>query len=445
MSRKNVACMIVILALIFAVGLIAAACKGNEPDASRPTSAPTDNSGKTQTVENTPKAQLAESDDKGDYDNAFRNLDSVCIMETDEVYYYHSMDSAFLYYTGKEALDSGVLCGRPECLHDELCPNMECDGFVYTALMGLSLYDDGIWYVGYGNVRHQYALYRMDLDGSNRKAVRVVVDDATEMGYAWQRTFVHRGKLYLTARRNYVENAVPFEEVSLWYCGVKSGELKQVFAVSYQDRGTELKLCFRGDSVYAMFSSTDYDNFDSTVEIIRFDAKTEQTETLCHMGSLDMGMGDIWVAEDGTIYTTTMADERYKPLGLYRLEGGELKLVYDFSEENLGYTYQAWIFDKYVLAYYAEKTPEGYETGFLLIKDFEGNTVFNGKLPMENVNSLGVEYDSLAFSGIASKGDSIFVPFLLEKDSGRGSAAVVRYEITPDGLEETLIGVMKWG
>jgi hypothetical protein len=443
--------MIVILMLIFTVSFIAAACKGNEPDASRPTSAPADNTAETQTADNTAEAQIPENtseaqdddnDEGGDFDNAFRNLDSISIMETDEVYYYHSNDSWFLYYTGKEALDSGVLCGRPECLHDDTFPNAECDGFVYTALMGLSLYDDGIWYVGYGN-ESQTVLYRMDLDGTNRKAVRDVAEFGT--GYAYQKAFIHRGKVILTAYHSSVENAVPYEEVSLWYCGVKSGELKKAVAVKDSDRGHVIKVCFRNESVYVLITSTDYDNYDSNVDIFRINLDTDETETLYHGESFDMGMGDIWVSEDGTVYTTTMADERYKPLGLYRLEGGELKLVYDFSEDNLGYTYQALIFDKYVLTLYAEKTPEGYEAGFLLIKDFEGNTVFNGKLPMESLNSLGIEYDWYAFPGIACRGDAIIASISLGKDEGRGSAAVVRYEITPDGLEETLIGVMKWG
>lgn len=436
MSRKTIACIIVMLMLICTVSFIAAACKGNEPNTPGTTATPADK---------TEEPQAERGEDKGDYDNAFRNLDDISILQMDEVYYYHSWDSAFLYYTGKEALDSGVLCGRPECLHDDTFPNAECDGCVILALMGLSLYDDGIWYVGYDEHNlHKYVLYRMDLDGSNRKAVRVVVDDATEMGYAWQRTFVHRGKLYLTAHRNYVDKAVPYEEVSLWYCGVKSGELKQVFAVSYQDRGTELKLCFRGDGVYAMFSSTDYDNFDSTVEIIRFDAKTEQTETLCHMESLDMGMGDIWVTEDGTVYTTTTVDERFKPLGLYRLEEGELKLVYDFSEDNVT-AYTAWIFDKYILTYYSDDKPEGYIGAFLLVKDFEGNTVYKGELSLKCLTDQGLEFESFAFGGIACSGDSILVPVRMDTGTGRGPAAVVRYDVTPEGLEETVIGVMKWG
>ena len=68
-----------------------------------------------------------------------------------------------------------------------------------------------------------------------------------------------------------------------------------------------------------------------------------------------------------------------------------------------------------------------------------------GEIPKKSVDSFGLDIVDYYYYPVACRGNTIIVPVICEMETGRSPVALVRIDVTPDGLEETLIGVMKWG
>ncbi len=82
--------------------------------------------------------------------------------ESEDAYYYISSLGNYIYYYDKLSGERGVLCGKPECVHDELELNEDCSGLVRAGAV-INYYKGQLYYVGYSNfgdsqIRH--SLYR---------------------------------------------------------------------------------------------------------------------------------------------------------------------------------------------------------------------------------------------------------------------------------------------
>ena len=66
-----------------------------------------------------------------DFDNRF-GRGFADIMETEDAYYLGLGKECYLYYYDKQTKEYGVLCGKPDCIHDAdpSGSNTECGGFV---------------------------------------------------------------------------------------------------------------------------------------------------------------------------------------------------------------------------------------------------------------------------------------------------------------------------
>ena len=123
--------------------------------------------------------------------------------ESDTGYYFFSgLDDKYLYYMDKNTLKPVVLCNKPDCLHsDEPDPAKipDCNAFFSLDDSNLIYYNKNLYVVGQdvniGSNSVNYSLYRISLDGTNRKKIYTFKDQL-------QHLIIHRGYIYYTTDDN---------------------------------------------------------------------------------------------------------------------------------------------------------------------------------------------------------------------------------------------------
>ncbi len=152
-------------------------------------------------------------DPETDYDNRYSSLVSCDMLETEDAYYLHNCSSKpFLYYFDKATGETGVLCPRPECVHDEKRENRECTGYIGYDWPSLQYYRGKLWYFN-STKGIKFGLFRMNLDGSEKELVHEFDPAGTPLEYGNRRLYIHRGMIYHACSRQEVKNGAPFEKL----------------------------------------------------------------------------------------------------------------------------------------------------------------------------------------------------------------------------------------
>ena len=92
--------------------------------------------------------------------------------ETEDGYYYFV--GFYLCYTDKETMQSAVLCGRPDCLHqNETNPErtLDCNAY-FSGAQFLQYYDGNLYVVSRQVTSLDLELTQLSLDGSKRKSIQ---------------------------------------------------------------------------------------------------------------------------------------------------------------------------------------------------------------------------------------------------------------------------------
>ena len=113
------------------------------------------------------------------------------LTETEDGYYYFV--GFYLCYTDKENMQSSVLCGRPDCLHqNETNPErvLDCNAY-FSGAQFLQYYDGNLYVVSRKITSDDMELTQLSLDGSKRKSIQTF--PSSILSFA-----IHRGMLYYT-------------------------------------------------------------------------------------------------------------------------------------------------------------------------------------------------------------------------------------------------------
>ena len=159
--------------------------------------------------------------------------------ETEDGYYYFV--GFYLCYTDKETMQSAVLCGRPDCLHqNETNPErtLDCNAY-FSGAQFLQYYDGNLYVVSRQVTSLDLELTQLSLDGSKRKSIQTF--PSSTLSFA-----IHRGMLYYTG-------SVPNEEgvscSSLLAKPLLSDEEPEVLFTGTAQSDLQ-KIWCRGDLVY---------------------------------------------------------------------------------------------------------------------------------------------------------------------------------------------------
>lgn len=122
------------------------------------------------------------------------------MVETDTGFYYVDFFGEKLHYIEKSSRKDTILCGKPNCTHEDTDEN--CNAWVdMTTVDGIFLYDEKLYYVSRVQKINQpnpvLVLMQRSLDASSQKVVWELAwdTDAISSGTI-QYYMMHRGKLY---------------------------------------------------------------------------------------------------------------------------------------------------------------------------------------------------------------------------------------------------------
>jgi hypothetical protein len=118
---------------------------------------------------------------------------SLCsIAESENGYYFFSgANNSYLYYMDKKTMEPIILCNKPDCLHSDEPDGKKkqsCNAFFFDC-HNLIYYDRNLYMIGIDIDSLDYTLYKVSLDGTNRKKVYTFQEGL-------QHLIIHRGYIY---------------------------------------------------------------------------------------------------------------------------------------------------------------------------------------------------------------------------------------------------------
>lgn len=374
-----------------------------------------------------------------DFDNRFGG-GQCSVVETDDAYYFTPFTGFYLYYYDKASGERGVLCGKPECIHDAIMQNTSCNGYLF--LDGtLGYWDDRLHFLAYypGESGRNFSLLSMKLDGTDRRADASASLMIGSTYYTPQRLDYHRGMLYSYCTNEIVRNGVPSCETCIFRMDPKTGELKKLFSLETDHSYSVPSLFYAGKYVYFSLDhreKTD-DNWITYLDIRRYDIETEQIEDLYHFrkeGYLGAGMR-IWVESEDLIYLMPHVMLDGDPSKLYQISDGELCVAVDFETEGIGGISNGIA---YVLS-----TPKNR----MEVRRLDGSVIYSGAWELDSLRELisGKETDFYVSAAFGNENE-LLVSINMFKASNNppSSTCLVKYDLTKTVPEATVLAFDPW-
>ena len=391
-----------------------------------------------------------------DYNNFYDRI-MAALMETEDAYIFSG--GQYLYYYDKTIGEGDVLCPKPECMHDYIRQNKECNAFVGSSRYAICMYIGQIYFT---QVNGQVIeLYRMNPDTSGREKLFTLEfgeGKTYDPNYAPQYAAVHRGKLYGWNVTHYVEAGEPKVHRYITCWDLETGE----YEVIYEEEGGGLPYTFFfGDYVYIAVSdwltedTEDYETIyiEQTIKVLRYDTKTGKTETVLDTVSEDapdIMTQTLYVASEDRVYITGYGEGDVQTI--FNVANGELEEVLSFSFPGM-----ISLFPDYIVA--AGRRYDG--TGDrdtrpvqIGIWDYEGNELFNGKVPLDDIFALEENLDksSVGPFGIVANEGAFFIGYGMKLDvevqdyerERTDMCCLVRYELSDGELIGTVLCVDNW-
>ncbi|MBR0156831.1 MAG: hypothetical protein IJM20_04875 [Clostridia bacterium] len=385
-----------------------------------------------------------------DFDNRFGRT-FVSLIETEETYFFHPTHSGYEYFCDKLSGESGVLCGKPECVHDKTADNAECGGFTNgIAANTVNLYQGKLYYLGDAppdELGNRTAVYRMNTDGTEHERLFRLRCDAA---YIPQRLDCHRGRLYGWNCTETVTDGVPEQLWSVSCFDIETGDFKLIC----EGRGYSTvmpTLFYFGKYVYICASwglhSETGGNADAqewigtNIRIYRWDIDKAELETVAD-GVVDSMIGlmpAIWVEAEDRIYIVpkvalTLDGERPET-AVYMIRDGGIEKLFDFD----GRSGNLDALDGGVILYDFDREKEMMP---VCIKDFTGAIVYEGKWDMRLLRSLAPGASFCSFYAVMGDTQTLYCSMLLNANGKRGGAnCLIRCRLMDGEPEMTVLFV----
>ena len=266
------------------------------------------------------------------FQNSLNYGDATVCSDSDTVYFtilkqveyptYVRIYTQIMYYDKNTAITS-VLCGKPECMHDDDTCNAYISGFVY----GFGIYDGKLYYIAddYSSKYNETCLFRMNLDGTAREKVKIL-DQETFMSGPY--TLFHRGYIYILGDYEWIEDGEEKRRQYLIAEPLGDGETVTLFDTEEGTSGkyswVGARMAVSGKSIYLLLGD------DEFCDIYRWDAQTMQRETLCHLDATSLCWDHGFLPVSDGIYFSVY-DVNYDGSDFGR-RGGICKYSYDTGE-----------------------------------------------------------------------------------------------------------------
>lgn len=428
-------------AFLIAMMLISlTACAGNadgKDNAEGFSAVPQQDSESPQTPE--PKAEYR-FDPETDCDNRFISLETDLI-ELDNMYVWRG-DSNYLIYFDKETGDSGVLCPKPECVHNEVQNNRECLGYSGDRRKSLSYYQGKIYFAGYDHEagsQYHTAFFRMNRDCSEKEKL---FDFDPPQEYNPLEYRVHRGRIYMRCAGNRVVNGETFESLAILSTPLNEWD----YRVEYEDTVPDTNpfsnyMRFIGDDVYFAYTYQESEGVYMT-KVIRYDRNSLESEELIADRSMTEPMRGFWVDPDGTMI---FAPYGYDPdAKIFRAKDGKLEVLGDLHDED-GRFSTVFVGDGAIFGTCGASGPEDMQNKDVWIRDFDGNTIYKGPLTLHFLEGTPYEGNNLFPATMTGDKESLYWHISMKNLNYSSNSSqmhllqiLIKYRITENGLEEEM-------
>ncbi|MBO4878698.1 MAG: hypothetical protein J5544_00395 [Clostridia bacterium] len=378
------------------------------------------------------------------------------IIETDDVYYWQGDDDPFLRYAEKDGSDLGIVCGKPECVHDNgniNGGNSDCDGSIMP-MSFIWLFEGKIYYLSteyWKTYRNCVGVIcRMDPDGTNKEIVKPVPipEKRYGLGTAVQYVCWHRGLLYLFAHASQIEDAEPSQPFMVYTFSLDGDKPELIYDSG--DGFHEGSIFLSGEFCYIEDYIWDYEGYYSD-KLLRRSAVTGETELLYEGGEFNW-IARYWVDGEGTVYTQEEWSDESGSKAVMRLKNGVWEKAFDFEDPDMSYTIRnlsdgiaiARNFVPFDREYY-RKYGENPDID-IWVKRYDGSTVYKGKLPMAWFDEMKAEGMTLEGTDLVCGNENeLFCEFRLRKrnptrQNEPESLVLIKYAFTENGIEEILLG-----
>ena len=430
--------------LILLVILMSAGCSLKQTNTPDTTAVPSSPDGpKATEAPGTTQAPVSKFDPETDFDNRFgMNYDK--LFETEGTYYFSAYNSAFLYYFDKASGDRGVLCPRPECMHDEGKDDGSCNGHIATIGASLNYWGGRLHY--YSTDQPPYnAVFSMALDGSDRTKDLYINISSITPHVTPQRLDYHRGKLYGYDLRETVIDGEPFKRMIVFSIDAETGEFREIYSALTNNGGlTEPYIVYKQNFVYISYDeytvAEEYKLDTFTWHLLQWSIDAEEIEEIVAANAEDLDDTAlehyICVGDDGRIWFAPQSNNLTAPLKVYLLEDGQISDAFRFDNTGVCFIVQ----DAAVNIFIFEKRWE--------VRRLDGSLIYMGELDTSWLDGLDEEmsYSLDAISSIMGTADEVFISFYVEADDGSGTERIclVRYDMTGEKPVPTLIANARW-
>ena len=374
-------------------------------------------------------------DPETDIDNRFTRAWS-SIVELDNMFLWHEQHDGPFYFYDKEADFGGLFCNKPDCDHN----NEECSAQSGANLMVCCYEGKFYWLIPFFHKGYWY-IYSMNTDSTNRELF-MKIPHPEDNSLMLQRMFIHRGKIYLVSHYQYVENAVPGDRYIVYVCDFEKHDPKDLKPVIELDNPGSFSdvFFFAGDEVYLLAFCIYGDEY--RLKIFKYDSVSCETSVVVDIFPEDDNFwtDNFWIQPNGEIYIGESRLSVMQRPKVYKIVDNKLEVFMEFvdGEYDWGSTY---VDEEVVFAIrVANRKPWKYA---IWIKDYDGNTIFKGELPIDYKLNEGITFTGEGGCTYIGASKTRILAVLTEMVGGENGVPItvsgsffVEYDITESGLVE---------
>ncbi len=293
-----------------------------------------------------------------------------CLVETEQAYYGRVMGTHFLNYYDKESGETGILCGRLDCSHDDL----KCNGYVGWGAIGLSVYDEKIYWTmkdpAEKNTIDHY-IWRMNLDGTDRERLQEVRVPELNTNVIIQ---IHRGYIYTVGTALKVVEGRSEEHIQVYAEKMgEEGSFVSILDIVYDSPMPYCNIKLLGNSLYIMISHYK-DEGNYSLVLYEWDIQSRQMITLMEEEGIAVEPWSFSVTAERELYWIGWDPKDSMPAQVHRYNPETKEGEFCFDMESMDYL-SGQLGDGVIASVSYEEND-----AWLRVKDMEGNTLYDQQI-----------------------------------------------------------------
>lgn len=297
-------------------------------------------------------------------------------VETVDTIYFVGLTDRYIKYVDKATGISGVLCGKPECSHND----ESCNAHMESPAYGLLMEDGRLWFVNY---KGRYVLYSTALDGNDRREEAELSSEFMPNASGYLTFILDDGNLYMGCVKSTIENGEEADRNWMVVFDVDGDKEPQVILDerTQYSQSTGVPMQIYGEWLYFITNDLEgtwnesRESGESVYDfkIRRWNVATGEIETVYgeRYSSLGRNPMDMWIDDEGIMFMGY--DYEKDEMGIYKYDftSGESKYICSTSVTG---TVRAGIADGIISGYLLENN-NGIYNFHVVIKDFEGEVI----------------------------------------------------------------------